>query len=184
MNDEDANGSVVQAVAIVADVSLFSIKFECVADMIRNFLTVGFRNLRQQPFYTVLNILGLAVGITCMLLAMLYLGHQLSFDRHHEKSDRIYRVIRKLLDTSGERYDLGTKPVAPHLRGRFPEVEAVTRMLIRRMWASHEEGGSDAAVDPSSPRRIPQDGMFGERPACYSERRRSGQAGPTLATEF
>ena len=114
--------------------------------MIRNFLTVGLRNLRQQPLYSMLNILGLAMGMTCMLLAVLYTGHQFSFDRHHEKSDRIYRVIRKLQDAGGERYDLGTKPVAPYLRGKFPEVEAVTRMLIRRMWASHEDAGSDARV--------------------------------------
>lgn len=130
----------------MANVSHFFFQIERDADMIRNFLTVGLRNLRQQPLYSVLNILGLAVGITCMLLAVLYTGHQFSFDRHHEKSDRIYRVIRKLQDAGGERYDLGTKPVAPHLRGRFPEVEAVTRMLIRRMWASHEDGGADARV--------------------------------------
>ena len=114
--------------------------------MIRNFLIVGIRNLRQHIFYSLLNVLGLAVGMACMLLAVMYVGHQFSFDRHHDKSDRVYRVIRKLQDVSGERYDLGTKPVAPHLRGKFPEVEAVTRMLVRRMWASHEDRGSDVRV--------------------------------------
>ena len=114
--------------------------------MLWNYLTVGFRNLRRHTFYSLLNILGLAVGIACMLLAVLYVGYQFSFDQHHEKSDRIYRVIRKIQDVSGERYDLGTKPVAPHLRGKFPEVEAVTRMLVRGMWASQEDRGSSARV--------------------------------------
>ena len=114
--------------------------------MLWNYLTVGFRNLRRHAFYSILNILGLAVGIACMLLAVLYVSYQFRFDQHHEKSDRIYRVIRKLKDVSGERYDLGTKPVAPHLRGKFPEVEAVTRMLVRGMWASHEDRGSSARV--------------------------------------
>ena len=114
--------------------------------MIWNYLMTGLRNLRRYTFYSLLNILGLAVGIGCALLAVLYVGYQFRFDQHHEKSDRIYRVIRKLQDVSGERYDLGTKPVAPHLRGKFPEVEAVTRMLVRRMWASHEDRGSDARV--------------------------------------
>ena len=114
--------------------------------MLWNYLTVGFRNLRRHAFYSLLNILGLAVGIACMLLAVLYVGYQFRFDQHHEKSDRIYRVIRKIKDVSGERYDLGTKPVAPHLRGKFPEVEAVTRMLIRSMWTSHEDRGSSARV--------------------------------------
>ena len=114
--------------------------------MIWNYLMTGLRNLRRYTFYSLLNILGLAVGIGCALLAVLYVGYQFRFDQHHEKSDRIYRVIRKLQDVSGERYNLGTKPVAPHLRGKFPEVEAVTRMLVRRMWASHEDRGSDARV--------------------------------------
>ena len=114
--------------------------------MIWNYLTVGFRNLRRHTFYSLLNILGLAVGIACMLLAVLYVGYQFSFDQHHEKSDRIYRVIRKIKDVSGERYDLGTKPVAPHLRGKFPEIEAVTRMLVREMWASNEDRGFNTRV--------------------------------------
>ena len=114
--------------------------------MIWNYLTVGFRKLRQNAFYSLLNILGLAVGIACMLLAVLYVDYQFRFDQHHEKSDRIYRVIRKLQDAGGERYDLGTKPVAPHLRDRFPEVEAVTRMLIRSMWASNAKRGNSARV--------------------------------------
>ena len=115
-------------------------------NMIWNYLTVGFRNLRRHTFYSLLNILGLAVGIACMLLAVLYVGYQFRFDQHHEKSDRIYRVIRKIRDVSGERYDLGTKPVAPHLRDKFPEVEAVTRMLVREMWASNEDRGFNTRV--------------------------------------
>ena len=114
--------------------------------MIWNYLTVGFRNLRRHAFYSLLNILGLAVGIACMLLAVLYVGYQFRFDQHHEKSDRIYRVIRKIKDVSGERYDLGTKPVAPHLRDKFPEVEAVSRMLVRGMWASNEDRGVNTRV--------------------------------------
>ena len=114
--------------------------------MLWNYLTVGIRNLRRHAFYSILNILGLAVGIACMLLAVLYVGYQFRFDQHHEKSDRIYRVIRKIKDVSGERYDLGTKPVAPHLRDKFPEVEAVTRMLVRGMWASNEEHGFNTRV--------------------------------------
>ncbi len=114
--------------------------------MIWNYLTIGFRNLRRHAFYSILNILGLAVGIACMLLAVLYVGYQFRFDQHHEKSDRIYRVIRKIQDVSGERYDLGTKPVAPHLRDKFPEVEAVTRMLVRGMWASNENRGFNTRV--------------------------------------
>ena len=114
--------------------------------MLWNYLIIGLRHLRQSTFYSLLNILGLAVGIGCVLLAMLYVEHQFRFDQHHEKSDRIYLLMRKLEDAGGTHYDLGTKPVAPHLRGRFPEVEAVTRTLMRSMWASRGNRGSSARV--------------------------------------
>lgn len=114
--------------------------------MIWNYFIVGFRHLRRYAFYSLLNIVGLAVGIGCVLLAMLYADYHFRFDQHHEKSDRIYLLIRKLEDAGGTHYDLGTKPVAPHLRGRFPEVEAVTRTLMRSMWASHGNQGSSARV--------------------------------------
>ena len=102
--------------------------------------------MRRHMFFSLLNILGLAVGIACALLAALYVDYQFQFDRHHEKRDDIYRVIRKLEDASGTRYDPGTKPVASHLRGAFPEIEQVTQMLVREMWVHREDRGFDAAV--------------------------------------
>ena len=48
--------------------------------MIWNYLVVGFRNLRRYPFYSLLNILGLGVGIGCALLAVLYVDYQFRFD--------------------------------------------------------------------------------------------------------
>ena len=54
--------------------------------MIWNYLTVGFRNLRRHTFYSLLNILGLAVGIACMLLAVLYVGYQFRFDQHTKRA--------------------------------------------------------------------------------------------------
>ena len=61
--------------------------------MFRNYLTVAFRHLNRQKGYSAINVMSLALGIACALLILLYIRDELSYDRYHEKADRIYRVI-------------------------------------------------------------------------------------------
>ena len=61
--------------------------------MFRNYFKTSCRNLWRNPLYTTLNITGLTFGISCFLLIGLYLFDELTFDQHHSKADRIYRVI-------------------------------------------------------------------------------------------
>ncbi|MEM6645246.1 MAG: ABC transporter permease [Bacteroidota bacterium] len=61
--------------------------------MLRNYLTIALRNLRRDLRYTFINLLGLALGVACVLLAVLYVQHEYSFDQYHEKVDRLYRVV-------------------------------------------------------------------------------------------
>ncbi|MEM1094476.1 MAG: ABC transporter permease [Bacteroidota bacterium] len=60
--------------------------------MLRNYLTIALRNLRRDLRYTFINLLGLALGVACVLLAVLYVQHEYSFDQYHEKGDRLYRI--------------------------------------------------------------------------------------------
>ncbi|NID09644.1 FtsX-like permease family protein [Fibrivirga algicola] len=64
------------------------------SDMIRNYLTISFRTLSRNRLYTTLNVAGLSFGITCFLLIGLYVFDELTFDRQHRKTDRIYRAIQ------------------------------------------------------------------------------------------
>ena len=84
--------------------------------MIKNYLTVALRNLHRHAFYSFLNVLRLAVGVACALLAVLYVDNQFTYDAHHEKRDRIYRVIREATDNEGVRFDAGTHPMAPAMK--------------------------------------------------------------------
>ena len=70
--------------------------------MLRNYLTVAIRNLLRQRVYTLINVFGLSVGMTACVLIGLYVLDELRFDRHHEKADRIYRVIRGTQTTEGD----------------------------------------------------------------------------------
>ncbi|HEV7380770.1 MAG TPA: ABC transporter permease, partial [Dyadobacter sp.] len=60
--------------------------------MFKNYITIAWRNLRKNQFYTFLNIFGLSLGLASCMLITLYIVDELSFDRSFDNADRIYRV--------------------------------------------------------------------------------------------
>ena len=60
--------------------------------MIRNILKVMLRNLKKYKVFSLINIMGLAIGMACCLLILLFVSDELSFDRHNALGDRIYRL--------------------------------------------------------------------------------------------
>ena len=60
--------------------------------MLKNYLKIALRNLRRHTGYSFINITGLAVGMACCGLILLYVQHEMSFDRFHERAHQIYRV--------------------------------------------------------------------------------------------
>jgi len=63
--------------------------------MLKNYLQIAFRNIQRHKGYSFINIAGLAVGMACCMLIMLYVRDELSYDRYNEKIDQIYRLERK-----------------------------------------------------------------------------------------
>ncbi|MBD1210915.1 MAG: ABC transporter permease [Ignavibacteria bacterium] len=101
--------------------------------MLANYFKIAFRNLWRQRGYAALNIIGLAVGMACCLLMILYVQHELSFDRFHVNADHIYRL--NLSAKMGEMDEVvgGTPPpLGERLRQDFPEVERATRIFPLR----------------------------------------------------
>nr|WKN37784.1 ABC transporter permease [Tunicatimonas sp. TK19036] len=99
--------------------------------MIKHYLHVALRNLLKRPFYTTINILGLAIGMACTLLITMYVRQELSYDRFHEKADRIYRLATHLeIGESAFSGAVVSPAVATPFREEIPEVEAVVRMRM------------------------------------------------------
>ena len=97
--------------------------------MLRHHLKVAFRYLLRYKQYTAINMLGLAVGITCCILIMLFVRSEFSYDKFHSKSNRIYRAWQH------EKYEgqdfintVTPLPMAGALQSSFPEVEATCRV--------------------------------------------------------
>lgn len=103
--------------------------------MFHNYLKIALRNLRRQKLYSAINVIGLAIGITCVLFILLYVQHELSYDRYHEKADRIYRlaVSIRMGGNELERAIVGA-PTAAALVNDFPEVEDAVRLRSGGNW--------------------------------------------------
>ncbi len=98
--------------------------------MIRNFFTTAWRSMRRQGGYTLLNIIGLTIGISASLLILLFLNQQLSFDQHHENGERIIRISSEITEPDDSfRWSVTQSPLGPELQRRFPEVEKAVRFI-------------------------------------------------------
>ena len=107
--------------------------------MLRNYLKIAYRTLRRQKGYAFINIAGLAVGLACCLLIGLFVWSTLSFDRFHEKAERIYRVIQVAGD-GVEASACMAAPMGPALVADLPEVEAAVRLTSKRYPALVQHG--------------------------------------------
>jgi hypothetical protein len=122
--------------------------------MFQNYVKTAWRNLNRQKGYSFLNIAGLAIGMACSFLILLWVGHETSFDRFHANADRIYRVIMEESHENGvDIHPWLPFPLGQALRERFPEIIASTRtasdnFMVRYMDKTHSELGF-LFVDPS-----------------------------------
>ena len=97
--------------------------------MFRNHLKIAWRILTRGGIYSIVNILGLAVGIACCLIIVLYIGKELSYDRFHQKADRIYRISLSLQNDNDEStVAWAPGPLGPALGAVIPEVENVAQL--------------------------------------------------------
>jgi putative ABC transport system permease protein len=97
--------------------------------MFKNYLTVALRNLRRQKIYSIINISGLALGMTAFLIIAVWVWHEISYDRFHENAGRIYRVSEKRHFPDQVRLSNRTPgPLSAVLKENFPEIKSVARV--------------------------------------------------------
>ena len=116
--------------------------------MLRSYLLSALRNLTKRRMYTLINVLGLAIGLTSFILIGLYVAHELSYDKFHTNADRIARVTMeyRIGGSVDQAATVGTK-VGPEFSRRFPEVEAFTRtFLYHRVLTYGEKNFNEKAI--------------------------------------
>ncbi len=100
--------------------------------MFKSFLLLSLRNLAANRLFTLINVLGLAIGLACVVLIALFVRHETSYDKHWTLADRTYKVMRTFLggETTPPLYLATNAPQAgPLLAQDFPEFEHVVRIM-------------------------------------------------------
>ncbi|NBB19927.1 FtsX-like permease family protein [Runella sp. CRIBMP] len=96
--------------------------------MIRNYLKIAFRNLQRNKIYSAINIGGLAIGMATCLLITLYVLDEISYDRYHQKADRIYRIDFDVKFGGQDReFATVSDGMGDALKNDYPFIETFTR---------------------------------------------------------
>lgn len=100
--------------------------------MFKNYFKTAFRNLKKNKLYSVINVVGLTVGLTACLLIGIYIMHELSYDRFNANADRIVRATMEYgkAGSTTATETSGTK-VGPQFKRTFPLIEEYVRTFIR-----------------------------------------------------
>ncbi|MEO9804557.1 MAG: ABC transporter permease [Reichenbachiella sp.] len=109
--------------------------------MLKNFINVAFRNLRKHKFYSILNILGLSIGLSCFMMISLFVLDELSFDKFHKDSSKIYRMDfqAKLNGSDFNSCKVGA-PAAQAILNDYAIVEDAIRIAATGNWFIKEKG--------------------------------------------
>ena len=106
------------------------------AGMYQNYIKIAYRNLLRQKLYAGINIGGLAAGLACFIIIVLYVQHEFSFDRFYNNANRIYRVYQRQggnIYLGSDVFGLTPSRLASVIEAEYPEVEVAT--AVDEKWA-------------------------------------------------
>jgi len=103
--------------------------------MIKNYLKTAWRNLWKNKVFSLLNIIGLSVGMAACIVIMLFVFYEKSFDNFHTKN--IYRIneVQSFPGMAAQKVGLSMAPMGPTLRHEFPQIKNFTRVKWRNKYA-------------------------------------------------
>jgi putative ABC transport system permease protein len=103
--------------------------------MLTHYLTIAWRILRRNPVYSLINVLGLSVGIAACALIFLFVQDEFTYDSFHVRGDRIYRLVRKSKPDM-QHFKLNQQntpfmplPLGPAAEAEIPGIEAAVRII-------------------------------------------------------
>jgi putative ABC transport system permease protein len=110
--------------------------------MFKNLIKVAFRNIWKKKLFSLINIIGLSIGIACFFLISINVRHESSYDKFQKDGDRIYRVaLERIYPEKVISYAVIPYSIGDAMKADFPEVEDMTRVLDNRgnVMMSYEE---------------------------------------------
>ncbi len=124
--------------------------------MLRNYLSISLRNLWKRKTSTLINVLGLSLGIGSAIIVFLIVRYELSFDRFHERADRIYRVVADFKSPDGESGNAGVpRPLPEALRQDF--ADELDQVVSLEVYGDHRQV------------QVANKSLFLDEPVAYTE---------------
>lgn len=128
--------------------------------MLQNYFKIAWRSLVRNRTYTFLNAAGLTVGIICALMLYTVIQFELSYDTHHQKKDRIYRLVSDMETPDGPSYAGAIPyPVPAALKAEYPQVEKISFY--------NGGGGGQLTVESSNQKFREARGIYGVDPSFF-----------------
>lgn len=101
--------------------------------MLKSYLTIALRYLKRHKIYSFINISGLAIGMACCVLILLWINDEIRYDRFHEQTENLYRVVNDLNYGPYSQLTKGTAyPLGSAMKEEIPEVRETVRLLPTR----------------------------------------------------
>ncbi|WKN31031.1 ABC transporter permease [Porifericola rhodea] len=98
--------------------------------MFKNLLKVAIRNILKERIYSLINVIGLTIGISCSLFLVLYILDELSYDTFHDKKDNIYRVVTHFEEPDNTfSWPIAQIPFAEEVQNKYTEVQHAVRFI-------------------------------------------------------
>lgn len=120
--------------------------------MFRNLLKIAFRNIAKEKIYSLINILGLTIGISCSLFLVLYILDELSYDSYHENKDRVYRVVTHFQEPDNAfSWPIAQIPLAQELEDNYSEIKRAVRYI---------GGGRELFINPDHDKRFYEEEFY------------------------
>ena len=105
--------------------------------MILTYFKIAFRRLQKSRLYTLINLVGLTVGITCCLLIGLFIINELGYDRFNKNADSIVRMTMQFGEGGTQKFAVTGTKAGPQLQRTFPQVRAFTRLIKGKAVVKH-----------------------------------------------
>jgi putative ABC transport system permease protein len=115
--------------------------------MFKNYLKIAIRIIRRHKGFSFINIAGLAIGMACCILILLWVQDELSYDRFHENGNDIYRVIQDInFADHSTTWAITQGPLGPSLKKDFPEIINAARITSRGFRLTYDDKSFDERV--------------------------------------
>lgn len=98
--------------------------------MLKNLLKISIRSILKDKAYSLINVLGLTIGITCSLFLFMYILNELSYDRYHKNGENIYRIVSNMKEPDNAfTWAVTQMPLGEEIRDNYPEVKNTARFF-------------------------------------------------------